>query len=77
MITLLKAFVAGIISLLFLVLVCCIAIFAFLFIQSRPAEGVAFAWDPVSLFRNNAWYWLLLVAFFAVGFFWQIERERH
>jgi TRAP-type uncharacterized transport system fused permease subunit len=38
-------------------------------------EGLAVGFDPVSLFRQSSIPWLILLAVFAVTFYWQYRRH--
>ena len=73
----LKAIAVGIvasISSIAAIFACATIWAAWLFRNTPPPEGGAWAIDLVSVFKNLPYHWLIVSFCFAVGFIWEIRR---
>jgi uncharacterized BrkB/YihY/UPF0761 family membrane protein len=72
----LKSFLVGVAAVIVVGVLFLVAIFVYLNVAYKPAEGEAIGWDPISLVHQSPWVTVVLVLVFLVGFFWEFRRAR-
>jgi hypothetical protein len=67
-----KSAMAGIAAVFLSCLVLFVCVVGYLSLASKPYSGPA-QWDPVSV--NRPFFWLVALAIFLAGFFWEFRRS--
>ncbi len=73
---LVKSFLVGLVAVILAAILSLVSLVVRISLFASPKRGTAVGIDPVSIVRSQPWTWVLGLAAFCLGFYWEYRRVR-